>query len=212
MFKTTIFSLFMSLFFVLNLSAQEKGGILFSGVVVQGDSLKAVSYTTILVLNKNLGTISTKEGYFSFYAQESDSIRFSAVGYASAIFVIPNTITTERYSVIQIMRSDTLLLAETIIYPWPANEKDFKESFLNDDIEDDQVVQAKKNIEISAIQQPKQVVFHETSAAYNYDEDMKKIANKMYYNGQMPPMTVLDPIAWWKFIQAWRRGDFKKKE
>jgi len=158
MFKTTIFSLFMSLFFVLNLSAQEKGGILFSGVVVQGDSLKAVSYTTILVLNKNLGTISTKEGYFSFYAQESDSIRFSAVGYASAIFVIPDTITTERYSVIQIMRSDTLLLAETIIYPWPANEKDFKESFLNDDIEDDQVVQAKKNIEISAIQQPKQVL------------------------------------------------------
>ncbi len=192
--------------------SQEKNPVLFSGVIMQGDSLQAVSYASILVLNRNLGTISTKEGYFSFYAQESDSIRFSALGFASALFVIPKDIETDRYSVIQIMRRDTLELAETIIYPWPANQTDFKESFLNDEIEDDEVVQAKKNIEISAIQQPKEVVFHESNAAYNYDDDMDRIAYEMYYNGQTPPITVLDPIAWWKFIKAWQNGDFKKKK
>ena len=88
--------------------------------------------------------------------------------------------------------------------------KNYEEN-LNDEIENDKVEQAKKNLQISAIQQPKEVIFHESNAAYNFDEDMKKVSSEMYYNGQTPPITVLDPIAWWKFVKAWRRGDFKKK-
>ena len=191
--------------------AQEKEKVLFSGVIVETDSLKPVSYTNIIILNKNLGTISTKEGYFSFYAEEQDSVRFSAIGYATALFVIPKTVDIERYSIIQVMTRDTLELAETIIYPWPVNEEDFKDSFLNDDIEDDEVVQAKKNMEISAIQKPREVIFHEANAAYNYDDNMRKVSEELYYNGQTIPITVLDPIAWYKFFKAWKRGDFSKK-
>jgi hypothetical protein len=192
--------------------AQDHSKVLFTGVIVESDSLQGVSYANIFITNKNLGTISTKEGYFSFYAQELDTIRFSALGFSSAIFVIPDSIDVERYSIIQIMRRDTLELAETIIYPWPANERDFKDSFLNDKIAEDDIEQAKKNLQISAIQQPKEVIYHEANAAYNFDEDMHKKADELYYNGQTPPMTVLDPIAWWKFVKAWRRGDFKKKK
>jgi len=192
--------------------AQEEEKVLFTGVIVETDSLKPVSYTNILILNKNLGTISTNEGYFSFYAQELDSIQFSAVGFQTVLFVIPASVETERYSVIQVMTRDTLELAETIIYPWPINQEDFKDSFLHDEIAEDEVEQAKKNMQISAIQKPKEVIFHETNAAYNFDDDMKTKANELYYNGQTPPMTVLDPIAWYKFVKAWRRGDFKKKK
>lgn len=188
-----------------------KEKVLFSGIIVENDSLKPVSYANILIINKNLGTISTNEGYFSFYAQEQDSIRFSALGFATVLFVIPEIIETERYSIIQVMARDTIELAETIIYPWPVNEEDFKDSFINDEIADDDVVQAQKNIQISAIQQPKEVIFHETSAAYNFDDDMRKRADETYYNGQTIPITVLDPIAWYKFVKAWRRGDFKNK-
>ncbi len=191
--------------------AQDRSKVLFSGVIVENDSLKPVSYANIVIVNKNLGTMSTIEGYFAFYAQEQDTIRFSAMGFEPSTYIIPEMVETERYSIIQVLGRDTLELAETIIYPWPANERDFKESFIHDDIEDDEVVQAKKNLQISAIQQPKQVIFHETSAAYNFDEDMKRVSYEMYYNGQSPPLTVLDPIAWYKFVKAWRRGDFKKK-
>jgi len=191
---------------------KEREKVLFSGVIVENDSLKPVSFANIVILNKNLGTMSTIEGYFSFYAEELDTIRFSALGFAPASYIIPDSVNVERYSIIQVMSRDTLELAETIIYPWPANEKDFKESFIHDDIEDDEVVQAKKNLEISAIQQPKEVIFHEANAAYNFDDNMKKISYEMYYNGQSPPITVLDPIAWYKFIKAWRRGDFKKNK
>ncbi len=189
---------------------EENEKVLFSGVIVENDSLKPISFANIIISNKNLGTISTIEGYFSFYAEEMDTILFSALGFAPSSYIIPNEVEVERYSIIQVMRRDTLELAETIIYPWPANERDFKDSFINDDIEEDEVVQAQKNLEISAIQQPKEVVFHEANAAYNFDDDMRKVSYEMYYNGQTPPITVLDPIAWYKFIKAWRRGDFKK--
>lgn len=190
----------------------EREKVLFSGVIVENDSLKPVSFANIVIMNKNLGTMSTIEGYFSFYAEELDTIRFSALGFAPASYIIPDSVNVERYSIIQVMTRDTLELAETIIYPWPANEKDFKESFIHDNIDDDEVVQAKKNLEISAIQQPKEVIFHEANAAYNFDDDMRKISYEMYYNGQSPPITILDPIAWYKFIKAWRRGDFKKNK
>jgi len=191
---------------------QDKERVLFSGVIVENDSLKPVSYANIIITNKNLGTISTKEGYFSFYAQEKDSIRFSALGFSPVIFVIPEITETERYSIIQVMTRDTIELAETIIYPWPVNEADFKDSFINDKIADDDVVQAQKNMQISAIQQPREVIFHEANAAYNFDDDMRSRADETYYNGQTIPITVLDPIAWYKFVKAWRRGDFKKKK
>jgi hypothetical protein len=210
--KLRLFTIISFVFLLLStLFSQEREKVLFSGVIVENDSLKPVSFANIIIINKKLGTISTIEGYFSFYAEELDTIRFSALGFGSAQFVIPDSVNVDRYSIIQVMSRDTLELAETIIYPWPANERDFKDSFLNDEIENDKVEQAKQNLQISAIQQPKEVIFHESNAAYNFDEDMKKVSQEMYYNGQTPPITVLDPIAWWKFVKAWRRGDFKKK-
>lgn len=212
MTRVVLISICILLISLFDVSAQDHEKVLFSGVIVENDSLKPISYANIIILNKNLGTISTMEGYFSFYAQEMDTVRFSALGFAPAIFVIPDSVNVERYSIIQVLARDTLELAETIIYPWPANEFDFKDSFLNDEIDNDEVEQAKKNLQISAIQQPKEVIFHEANAAYNFDDDMRKVSYEMYYNGQTPPITVLDPIAWYHFVKAWRRGDFKKKK
>ena len=124
--------------------AQDRDKVLFSGVIVENDSLKPVSYANIIIVNKNLGTMSTIEGYFAFYAQEQDTIRFSAMGFEPSIYIIPEMVETERYSIIQVMGRDTLELAETIIYPWPANERDFKESFIHDEIEDDEVVSSQE--------------------------------------------------------------------
>ncbi|NNC85275.1 MAG: carboxypeptidase-like regulatory domain-containing protein, partial [Bacteroidia bacterium] len=37
-------------------------------------------------------------------------------------------------------------------------------------------------------------------------------SSQMYYAGQLPPNNLLNPIAWAKFIQAWKNGDFKRKD
>ena len=38
-----------------------------------------------------------------------------------------------------------------------------------------------------------------------------KIANRAVYQGATPRMNIFNPDAWADFIQAWKRGDFKKK-
>ena len=35
---------------------------------------------------------------------------------------------------------------------------------------------------------------------------------KYYYYVQVPPMNIFNPLAWAKFIEAWKNGDFKRKE
>jgi hypothetical protein len=40
---------------------------------------------------------------------------------------------------------------------------------------------------------------------------MQQQANKYYYSGQLPPINILNPMAWADFIKAWKRGDFKNK-
>ncbi|MBK8414354.1 MAG: hypothetical protein IPL22_07465 [Bacteroidetes bacterium] len=53
-----------------------KGLIQFSGIVVTGDSLRAVPFVSIIIKNSYRGTISDYNGFFSFVAQPSDTIEF----------------------------------------------------------------------------------------------------------------------------------------
>ena len=40
---------------------------------------------------------------------------------------------------------------------------------------------------------------------------IRKQTQEYYYSGQIPPQNIFNPIAWAEFIQAWKRGDYKKK-
>src|SRR3954471_24095799 len=108
----------------------------FSGVVVTADSLIPVTYTSVMIRNSNRGTISDYYGFFSFVAKMQDTIEFAAMGYKRALFVIPDTLSEQRCSMIQILRPDTVLLREIVIFPWPTKEQ-FKEAFIHLPIPDD---------------------------------------------------------------------------
>jgi hypothetical protein len=88
-----------------------------SGVVLTSDSLDKVSFANIIAKNSRHGTISDYFGYFSFVAQKGDTIQFSALGYRKAIFVIPDTLTSNKYSLIKIMEPEIYELDEAIIFP-----------------------------------------------------------------------------------------------
>ncbi len=191
---------------------EDKSKVLFSGVVLENNNEAFVPYTQIFITNKQLGCLSNKEGYFSFYAQRGDSIRFSALGFQEAYFIIPDTLSKNHCPIIQLLAKDTVTLAETIIYPWPVNETDFVQSFLAYDEQDEKTEIAKQNLAISAIKQPQSVIFDEGDAAYNFDETIKVKAQENYLSGQVQSIPLLDPFAWWRFIKAWRRGDFKNKK
>lgn len=194
-----------------NIFAQEskENLIQFSGVVVSADSIRAIPYTSIIILNMGRGTICDYYGYFSFVAKKQDTVVFSSIGYKKDIFIIPDTITSNRYSLIQVMSSDTIMLTETVIYPWPTKEQ-FKEAFLELDIPDDDLAIAQKNLDKDKLRQKGENM--RMSASMNYRHFMDKHHSKLYYAGQTQPITILNPFAWAKFIKAWRDGKFKKKD
>jgi hypothetical protein len=194
----------------IQIHAQERRNelIQFSGIIITGDSLNPVPYTRILIMNTNKGTTSDIFGFFSFVAHKQDTILFNAMGFKPASFVIPDTITKYRYSLIQIMTGDTLTLSEAYIFPWPTYE-DFKQAFVNLKIPDDDLERARKNIEASQIQL--RTENYPMDARMNYNNYIENQTSKLYYFGQQQPFNIFNPFAWAKFIEAWKEGKFKKK-
>lgn len=183
--------------------------IQFSGVILTSDSLHAIPLAHIIVINSMRGTVSDFNGYFSFVAKKNDTVQFSAVGYKSDRYIVPDTIDNNRYSIIQLMSTDTVYLTETVIYPWPTKEQ-FKEAFLKLEIPDDDLAIARKNLDARAMRAKAENLPAEGSITFKYN--MQEQIDKLYYNGQTQPISILNPFAWAKFIKAWKDGDFKRKE
>lgn len=182
--------------------------IQFSGVIVEGDSLRPVPYVSIIIKNSHRGTVSDFFGYFSFVAKENDIIEFSSIGYKKAYFTIPDSLSINRYSLIQVLRKDTILLKETVVYPWPTKEQ-FKEAFLKLEIPDDDLSRAQRNLEREEMKLRAEKV--PMDGLMNQKYYQQQYASRLYYAGQLPPNNLLNPLAWSQFIQAWKRGDFKRK-
>lgn len=203
--RCIIFLLFSSSIFSFS---QERDLIQFSGVVVEMDSLRPVPFTTIIIKNTRRGTIGDFYGYFSFVAEEKDTVIFTGIGYKKAQFIIPDTLTSNRYSLIQVLNTDTVLLKETVIYPWPTKEQ-FKEAFLNTNVPDDDLARAKKNLEREELKEKFETMAMDGSM--NYKATMQQYQSRLYWAGQYPSNNLLNPFAWAQFVRMWREGKLKIK-
>jgi hypothetical protein len=202
----TILSTFSA--FAQESDMNRTGLVQFSGVVVTGDSLLPIPFTSIMIRNTYRGTISDYYGFFSFVAKMGDTIEFSALGYKRASFVIPDTISDHRCSLIQLMFKDTILLKEVVIFPWPTKEQ-FKEAFLQLRIPTDDITRAQRNLDADQLFILGEMMPMDGSMNFRYQ--MEQQSSQLYYSGQLPPNNLLNPIAWSKFIQMWQQGEFKKK-
>ena len=201
--------LFFPLFFY-QVKAQENDNLIqFSGITVTADSLNAVPYTKIIIKNKNKGTTSDIYGYFSFVAHKQDTILFNALGFKPASYVIPDTITKNRYSLIQLMTSDTLTLSAAFIFPWPTYE-DFKRAFANLVLPEDDYDRMRKNLDPEEIRMA--VANYPMDGRMNYNNYIENQTSKLYYFGQQQPFNIFNPFAWAQFIKAWKAGKFKNKK
>lgn len=203
-----IFSLTL---FSLQINAQEDSlglkVIQFSGVVVAGDSLSPVPLTTVYRSRDQRGTFTDYYGFFSIPAYVGDTITFSNVGYTKSTFVIPFDLTQSRYSIVQMMSSDTINIPEVFIYPWPTREE-FREDFLALELPNSEAEIARANLDRIILQDKMYQMSMDGSE--NYRLAMKQHTDKLYYAGQAPPNKLLDPFAWAAFIKALRDGSLKQ--
>jgi len=209
-----MFKFFLSLISLIiifnNLDAQAPASkvVQFSGVVVSGDSLQPVPYANIITKGTFRGTVSDFFGFYSFVAQENDTVEFSSLGYKKSYYVIPTNLPESRYSIIQVLNKDTFELATTVIYAWPTREQIY-EYFLTAPVPDDDVERARKNLAQEKISD--MAINMPMDASMNFRNSMSNFNTRLYTAGQIPMNNLLNPIAWAKFVEAWKKGDFKKK-
>jgi len=207
-------SFLLSLALFLSIAAQAQSIkdqrilVQFSGVVVT-DSLLPVPFTNILVKNTYRGTMSDVFGYFSFVAQEGDTILFSAVGFKRSQYVIPDSLGANKYSMIHVLNRDTVMLNAMSVYPWPSREQ-FRDAFLNLRLPDDDLQLAMRNLSPAEMMQRMENLPPDAYQSFQYQ--MASDNTKLYYSGGTPPINLFNPIAWAQFLQAWQNGDYKKKK
>ena len=168
--------------------------------------LQPLPFAHVLVLNNYRGTITDRDGKFSFVTQVHDSIMFSSLGYKRKILVIPDTLKEPYLNMDIILLQDTFMIAEVEIYPWKSYEE-FKRAFLNLELPSDDMDNARKNIALLKTQ----IILDETpNARENFNKILEDQYRQTFNQGLYPSYQVFNIMAWAEFFKALKRGDFKK--
>lgn len=178
------------------------------GIVMTADSLVGIPAVSIQVKGQNRGTLTNNQGVFSIVVLKGDEVEFTHVSYQSKTIRVPANLVGNQHSIVQLMVADTVYLPATIIKPRPTPEQFFRD-FVNNPIPDDDYEIARKNMSEAKRRAWMQSTPGDGGEATRMQ--LNKIANRAVYQGQMPPMNIFNPAAWGEFIQAWKRGDFKRK-
>lgn len=178
------------------------------GIVMTADSLVGIPAVSITIKGSNRGTISNNQGVFSIVVLKGDEIEFSHVSYKPKFITIPRSLEGNQFSVVQLMVEDTTYLPVTIIKPRPTPEQ-FSRDFVNNPVPDDDIEIARRNNDAAKRRILMQTTPSDGAGAVSMQ--MRNIATRATYQGQVPPMNIFNPAAWSEFIQAWKRGDFKRK-
>jgi hypothetical protein len=173
------------------------------------DSLKGLESVSVVVKGQNRGTISNARGVFSIVVLKGDQVEFTSIGYKPKTITIPSDLEGNQHSVIQLMVTDTIYLAATIIKARPTRAQ-FERDFLNTEIPDDYITVARKNNNEAT--RRILVANLPTDGREATNRYLRQQSSKAYYQGQTPPMNIFNPFAWAEFIKAWKRGDFKSKK
>ena len=178
------------------------------GIIMTADSLVGIPAVSVVIRGQNRGTITNNQGVFSIVVLKGDVVEFTHVSYKPKVITVPRNLEGNHYSVVQLMVADTVYLPATIIRPRP-NPAQFARDFVNTKIPDDDIEVARRNT--SAAKRRALISSTPTDGGEATNIQFRNIAKKAYYAGQTPPQGIFSPAAWSEFIQAWKRGDFKKK-
>ena len=114
---------------------QNDSLIQLSGLIYETETKIPVPYANIFIHRSNRGTVSQANGFFSIIATPQDTIQITVMGFKKKKIVVPREIAGSRVVLEINLDIDTVMLQETIIYPWPSRDQ-FKEAFLSMEVEE----------------------------------------------------------------------------
>lgn len=184
---------------------QDKPLVQFSGVVYNADSTGIIlPYVTITNKSYHNQVYTTNyKGYFSFVAHEQDTIRFSSVGFAAVVMVLPVN-ANKSYITKVMMKPQVINLPAVRVFPW-ATTDEFTKDFLTIKIADDDLENARKNIARTTSIAAKSTLARDGQEIQSADaQDMH---NRILNSHSLVPNPLLNPIAWGTLINQISSGD-----
>ncbi|MGB4848843.1 MAG: carboxypeptidase-like regulatory domain-containing protein [Saprospiraceae bacterium] len=210
-----LIAIFFSLFSTQSIKAQTRMDSVhvaqISGKVISAENSNPIGipYAVVAVVGTHRGTFTDFNGFFSIVVRNGETLVFSVLGYKDAYYHVPDTLSRDRYTLFQILTTDTILLPEAVIYPWPDPDY-FNQQFLAMDVHEDLEDIAAENLSEKAMIQLRENL--PSDGPENTSYYLRQQAKNYYYVGQIRTPQILNAFAWKEFIQAWKRGDFKKKK
>jgi len=182
--------------------------------VLRNELLQPIPYAHIFVQKDFRGTVSDPQGMFTIITYPRGTLIISCMGYKLLKMPVPNLSYEDSKHYIKdiIMVEDTLMLKEMVIFPW-RTYKEFKDAFMALELPEDDLRRAYQNIAILQEQIYNANYSRSASPTSNFRDVMNSRTNRMVTYGHMyPTYSITNPIAWAKFFQALRNGEFKRRE
>lgn len=214
--------LYIALIFFTASSARAQYGfkdmVELTGIVMSSDSLRYLQRVAVRIKGTEIGTLSNGKGVFSLIAPKGSTLQFSSLGFKKEEYTIPDTLSTMRYSVIQLLTQDTFYLPTTIVRPL-MTRAEFERAFVNWDIPPDQIEMARRNTEMNTMRAMAFILPKDGNE--NLDLYQRTEADRLYWKGGQPPGGItampgggyaINPMAFAEFFKAWKRGDYKRKK
>lgn len=193
----------------LNANSQEKQRLVqLSGVVVSSDSLQEMPYAAVYNRTVKRGTIADIYGFFSLVVQPGDTILFRYYGHKPSSYIVPDTLSEDRYSIIHMMTIDTIQLKEVVVYPWPSKEA-FAQAFVDMNPYEDAMLRAQRQLSGQSLANIASLV--PSDASLSFGNVVNQNNTRLYTMGQSPVNNLLNPFAWATFLQKWRSGELQRK-
>ena len=188
---------------------QQKALVQFSGVIYDLDSNTVVPYVTLRNQTGKKSYSANYKGYFSFVAQEGDSIHFTSIGYKKIDLVIPTGLRDKKFTVVIKMQSDNIQLPTVRVFPW-ASVDEFKKEFLTMKFADDDLEIARKNVSRQSLAALSANLPRDggenAGSAFNYNHIGLGNKNMVQNN------PLLNPFAWAALIKQITEGNKNKKK
>ncbi|HOY94392.1 MAG TPA: carboxypeptidase-like regulatory domain-containing protein [Catalimonadaceae bacterium] len=183
--------------------------IQFSGLIVSGEQSYGVPYASVYVPRTTRGAVTNDVGYFSFPLLIGDTCIVRSQGFRPQKYIIPDDGRVS-ISVVLYLQSDTTLLPEVEILPFPT-EADFKKAFLALRLPESDMNRMRKNLDANVL------------ARMQYNLGLDGRMNHMYFVNQQSFSTVnqnfipnttqiLNPFAWGQFIKSVKKGEADRRK
>ncbi len=190
----------------------DKKLVQFSGIIMNRDSNTVVPYVTITnVTGRDQFFSANYKGYFSFVANEGDTLVFTAVGYKREGVVIPTNLSDNKYTILMKMQQDVINLPMVRVYPW-ASTDEFKKEFMTLKFADDDLEIAKKNVSRESLSAMMASLPRDGAEmqSFNFQNNHNRLVNKNINQRLANPL--LNPFAWGALIQQIMQGDRSREQ